>query len=86
MDVPMTYGVESRSVPTAMHVVSRGQAIALSWVPLGIVVGAVQSWRSTVLSVVPPPPSAIPDTTHVVVFAHDMAVSEFTEASTIVAQ
>jgi hypothetical protein len=35
-DVPTTYGVELRFVPTATQVVSFGQAMEFSCVPLGI--------------------------------------------------
>jgi hypothetical protein len=73
-EVPTTYGVELRLVPTAMHVVSFGHSIADRRVPIGMEVVGVQSVRSTVLRLVEPPPLAIPAATHVVDPAQEILV------------
>jgi hypothetical protein len=60
-EVPMTYGVELEFEPIAMHVSMFGQETALSSVPVGIEVGAVQAIPpSRVASVVASPPEALP--------------------------
>jgi len=77
-EVPITYAAELRFVPTAIHVVSIGQAIEFSCVPVGMRVGAVQVDKSTVRRDVPPPPSAIPEATQFVALAQEMEVSDDT--------
>ena len=79
LDVPMTYGVESRSVPTAMHVVSRGHVIADNRDPSGIEDVDVQVAKSSVLKLVVPPPLATPTASQVSAPAHDTEDKRFTK-------
>jgi hypothetical protein len=78
LDVSITYGVEVKLVPTAIHVVSRGQAIADNRDPNGIDDVDVQVVKSSVLSVVAPPPLATPMASHVFGPAHEIPDKRFT--------
>ena len=75
-EVLTAYGVELRLVPTAMQVISLVQVMEPNCVPNGRETRGVQAVRSTVLSEVAPPPSAIPTVTHVVGVAHEIEISD----------
>jgi hypothetical protein len=77
-EVPTTYGVELRLVPTAMQVVSFGQAIDSSCEPEGIEVVVCQSEKSVVESDVAPPPDATPTATQVAEVEQDTEVKKLT--------
>jgi hypothetical protein len=81
VEVPITYGVELRLVPTAIQVATLGQSTELTRVPCGIDEGGVHVDRSTVLADVGPPPSAMPVATQFVEVAQDTAFSELTGGS-----
>jgi len=70
LDVPTTYGVELRFVPTAIQVVSIGQAMEFNCDPRGIELVGCQSVKSVVVSEVAPPPEATPVATQVVDIEH----------------
>jgi hypothetical protein len=75
----MTYGMELRLVPTAMHVVSRGHVIADNRDPSGIEDVDVQVAKSSVLRLVVPPPLATPTASHVLAPAHETEDRRFTK-------
>ena len=86
LEVSMTYGVELRFVPTAMHVVGFQHVTADKREPDEIEAVSNQSLRSTVLRAAAPPPLARPTASQVVAVAQETPVREFTEGSSRVAQ
>jgi len=76
-EVPTTYGVELKLVPTATQVVSIGHATDWSSVPNGIA-RICQVEKFVVVTEVAPPPMAIPTATQVVEVEHDRESSETT--------
>ena len=64
-----------------MQVVEREQLTEVSRVPLEIDDVVIQLVKLLVLRLVPPPPVAIPTASHTSAFAHETAVSRFTDGS-----
>jgi hypothetical protein len=79
LDVPTTYGVELRLVPTATHVVSTGHEIPLRRPPEGMDTRGTQVEKLTVSKDVGVPLSASAVATHVDVTAQFTDVNEETE-------